>query len=74
MSDYVTTEEARKILGLDSRKTVALALREDRLHGRKFGRVWMVSRASLRRYRVSRPNQRNGRRLTSSRPAVAYRR
>lgn len=62
MSKYVTTEEARKILGLDSRKTVALACREGRLRADRFGRVWLVLRAGLRRYRVSKPNQRNGRR------------
>jgi len=62
--DFITTRQAQKILRLDSFRTVTLALRQGRLKGRKFGRMWMVSRASVKTYKVNRTNQqsaRNGR-------------
>ena len=62
MLDYVTTEGARRLLKLRSRKSVTTALRERRLPGIRLGRIWLVARADVRHYRVSRIHQANGQR------------
>ena len=57
---FVTTEGARKLLKLRSRKSVTAALREHRLMGVRVGRLWLIAKSEVSRYRVSRVHQANG--------------
>jgi excisionase family DNA binding protein len=47
--DWLTTEDAAAILDVDPRH-VALLCRRGTLAGRRFGRAWQVSRASVEKY------------------------
>lgn len=52
IADYMSTEEAAKILGLHI-ETVRLFLRYKKLEGLKVGRSWLVSKASVNVYQTN---------------------
>lgn len=56
---YLTTEEARRRLGLTTRKTIATAIRQRRLRGIRKGRVWLVREDDVQKYVPSRRHQHN---------------
>jgi excisionase family DNA binding protein len=43
MTDFISTREAARRLGI-TRQTIALYLREGRLHGVKLGKEWRIPR------------------------------
>lgn len=49
LNDYVTTEEASKILAFHI-EHIRRMLREGDLEGLKVGKTWLVLRASIQRY------------------------
>ncbi len=47
--EWITTNEAAEIIGV-SLKHVTYLLRTGKVKGKKFGRFWMVDRASVEEY------------------------
>jgi excisionase family DNA binding protein len=64
--DWITTEEASLISGYHV-EHLRLLLRNNRIHGLKFGRSWMVDRASLMGYldKIKQRGERRGRKPKS---------
>ena len=50
--EWITTNEAAEILGI-ALNSVGNLLRRGKLKGKKFGRFWMVSKASVAEYAAS---------------------
>jgi excisionase family DNA binding protein len=49
MSDFITTQEASKIIGLKVRR-IRQMCNEGKLQAVKFGRDWQIERASVEQY------------------------
>jgi len=59
--EWVSTAEAAEMKGC-TRAAIIRALKENRLVGRKVGKSWIISRASLDRYEPMAVRQESGRR------------
>jgi excisionase family DNA binding protein len=54
MTDFISTREAARRLGI-TRQTIALYLREGRLHGVKLGKEWRIPRQEFERLLAAAP-------------------
>ena len=54
--DYLTTDQAGKILGVTVRRVRAL-IEAGRLPAAKFGKVWMINKKDLKKVAVIKPGR-----------------
>jgi excisionase family DNA binding protein len=57
--DYLTTDQAGKILGVTVRRVRAL-IEAGRLPASKFGKVWMINKKDLKKVAVRKPGRPKG--------------
>jgi excisionase family DNA binding protein len=57
--DYLTTDQAGKILGVTVRRVRAL-IEAGRLPASKFGKVWMINKKDLKKVAIRKPGRPKG--------------
>jgi len=53
----LTTKEAAEVAGVTDAYIRQLLIEDKKLHGEKFGKVWVISRAELERWLASRKRE-----------------